>query len=448
MRHLPPSTKDGTTQPSARPGKHSRWLLLVALLLVSPSLRADLLQDVLALKSAWASHARVTHLAPRLVERNHNRRIPISASSLDASDEGCVTIAALSVVDSSFLLRFLPQAKSPPSAHDLTPHKSIAGAVQVTRCGANREAIARLAVEMRSPRAVVEFLVAQSATPLPSLRQILPHRDPGPVRERFDHDPMPRAPPLAERARRFVQRSQREGAYDVAASTLHSGYAGTGGSILRLHEGCHRLAILAPPTPLGAARGVDLDVDLVWPRTGTIAASDHGSSADATVQVCVGRPNVIALHYSGASPRSEITVLHARWSPPGGLPRHWSHELRALVSGALLRQGHRGPLGTPVHQAMGVGGQTALPIELVPGRCYVVTAVVFRGEPAGLLLNVDVGGRVHRNHGGPGGRSTALGVCSGPYDRALAKISARGGSLAWFAAVWDTGPGPLETEIP
>ncbi len=448
MRHLPPSTKDGPTQSSTRPGKHSCWLLLVAVLLASPPVRAGLTEDVATLESVWASQARVARLPPRLVERDRNRRIPLAASSLDARAGHCVTVAALSVVDSAFLLRFLPQAHTRLSARDLTPHKSVAGAAEVTRCGAEREALSRLAVEMRSPRAVVEFIVAQSARPLPSLRKALPHRDPGPARERYDQEPKPRAPPLHERAQRFARRCEREGAYDVNQSTIRSGYAGTGGTILRLDEGCHRVAVLAPPTPSGAARGVDIDLDLVWPRTGAIAASDHGSSADATVEVCVGRPDVIALHYSGASPRSEVTVLHARWSSPGGLPRHWSHDLRALVSHALLNHGHRGHLGTPVQQAMGVGGKTTLPVELVPGRCYLVTAAVFRGDPAGLLLSVDVGGRAHRNHGGTTGRSTALGMCSGPDDHALVEVSARGGSLAWFLAVWDTGPGPLDTGVP
>jgi hypothetical protein len=193
---------------------------------------------------------------------------------------------------------------------------------------------------------------------------------------------------------------------------------------------------------------VDLDIDLVWPRTGRVAASDHGSSADATADVCVGRRDVIALHYSGASPRSEVLVLHASWSPPGGLPQNWSHDLRALMSRALLHHGHRGHVGTPVHQAIGVGGDTMLPIELVPGRCYVVAAGVFRGEPASLLLSVDVDGRGQRNHGGFDGLSTALGMCSGAADRARVEVGAHGGSLAWFLAVWDTGPGPLDLGDP
>src|SRR5690606_6453289 len=127
----------------------------------------------------WAGSSKVTALKPRLLERGSIRRLFLSRRSTDPNSEGCTTVAVLGAPSTNFLLRFLPSAENHLVQRDW-PEPSIAGVARLTRCGARKSMFERLAVEMRSPRGVLEFLVAHSSEPAPSLLEALPHRNPGP----------------------------------------------------------------------------------------------------------------------------------------------------------------------------------------------------------------------------------------------------------------------------
>src|SRR5690606_11173810 len=141
--------------------------------------RADLQGDVERLKLAWAGSAKLEELKPVLMERGSMRRLFLPREATNPNSEDCTTIAVLGSPSTNFLLRFLRSEDDAMLGRDW-PEPSIAGATQLTRCGARKSMLGRIAVEMRSPRGVLEFIVAQSSEPAPSLLKALPHRDPGP----------------------------------------------------------------------------------------------------------------------------------------------------------------------------------------------------------------------------------------------------------------------------
>src|SRR6478735_11087252 len=138
--------------------------------------RADLGSDVRELTAARAPLSRVVRLKPRLLERGNRLPLSVPPELLSPKDSSCTTVTVLGVVDAHFVLRFAEADPGAPST--AFPEASAAGASEVTRCGAGKPLLAAAYVEMRSPRGVIETLVANSSAPLPPLTEVLPGRDP------------------------------------------------------------------------------------------------------------------------------------------------------------------------------------------------------------------------------------------------------------------------------
>ncbi|HLV21971.1 MAG TPA: hypothetical protein VKZ49_13850, partial [Polyangiaceae bacterium] len=152
-------------------------------LLAAPASAADLGADAARLASSWARLGRVDRLEPRLLERGEIRPLLLPPGLPKRVDEGtCTTLVVLGALSTNFVLRFLPAEGRSPLAQGDWPEVSVAGAAELTRCGSRRGSLKRVVVEMRSPRGVLEFLVVETrGKPEPTLRSVLPHRDPGPV---------------------------------------------------------------------------------------------------------------------------------------------------------------------------------------------------------------------------------------------------------------------------
>lgn len=422
-----------------RRGPAVRLVAALALVLLSSPARGDLNRDVGQLVSVWAPQSRVRRLPPRLYERGPLRPLLLPSSSLVSPPRGCTSVAVLGSVSTTFALQYLP-----PAARRQTrpvgeaPVGSVAGAAQVVRCGIERPALERLAVEMRSSRGVLEVVVAQSAVAMPSLRAALPHRDPGPNAVVLDPAPVPRLAPIGARTRALVQRTLRQGDDPVGQTVLRAGPAGAGVTVLRVSEGCHRFDMLSMLAASEVPRPIDLDLDVLHLPSGEVAARDHGNAADATVAFCVGRSAKFALRFTGVRPRSPVLMLHAVAPLPEGLPRYWGPSARAHAAEAIRRH-HRGSLGgSPVYQSFGVTGVTALPVELEPDACYVAAVGTVQGEPRGLSLSAEVGARTARNHGGQDGRGVSLAFCAESQQRALLTVEAQGNGVAWLLGLWQT----------
>jgi hypothetical protein len=56
-----------------------------------------------------------------------------------------------------------------------------------------------------------------------------------------------------------------------------------------------------------------------------------------------------------------------------------------------------------------------------------------------MALSAQLADEHARNHGGVGGRSTALAFCATNTDHGLLEVQAQGHSVAWLLGIWQTG---------
>jgi hypothetical protein len=395
---------------------------------------------------AWSLNARVTRLPPRLLERGDPHPVVLPLDSIDPRGGACVTVALLGATSTTFAVRFVPASGAGAEPEHDQDKQSIAGAIQLVRCGPQRASLSRLAVQMRSPRGIIEGVVAQSSVPAPPLALTLSHRDPGSARERQHFSARPREAPVADRLGPILRRLAREGAADIKQTSMLSGYAGAGGSILRLAEGCHQFHLVGEPTPQGAPRGVDIDLELLWMPSSEVAVSDHGNSSDASALLCVAETQTVALRFVGAAPRTPVVLIRARWALPGGLPSHWGPHARAQAAAALRRAHAPTLVEPPVQQWLGVTGVTTLPVELIPGACYVAAVATVTGRPRTLGLASEVGRHYGRSQAAPEDSASTLSFCAATSERGQLEVQALGPGVVWVAGIWQTGLVPVGEE--
>jgi hypothetical protein len=421
------------------------FALAIGMLLLSMtrSAGADLGDDVEKLAADFGRVAKLRRLPARLLEKGTVHPLLLDREETDPTSESCTSVAVLGAPSVNLLLRFLPGAGPQFWPDGESPEASSAGAVQLVRCGARKSMLQRLALEMRSPRGVVEIVVARAAQPLPPLYVSLPHRDPGPSAPPGASGPRPISAPLSDRADALGKRVRRQGAVDATTQIVAAARDGSGELDLRLGEGCYRMDLLGVPSPAGHPRGVDLDAELVFVPEGTLAARDRTDSADASLALCIGRPRVARLRFAGTIPGSPVVMLMARWELPKGLPAAWGPLARARIAESVRRHHHRDLPGTPIYASLGVTGVTILPVELEPGACYLAALAAIRGEPAGIALAAEVGRRRSEDNPGPGANGTSIAFCAGAEERGRLEVEARGAGLSWLLAVWQTGRLPI-----
>lgn len=428
----------------SRKGRRTRLVTaatLLASLACAPDALGDLEGDARRLRGVWEKQGQVTQLRPDLLERGGVRPITLPASLL-APSAGCTSVAVLGTPSTNFLLR-LPSLPSAEDAVSLMPESSVAGAAQVTRCGPAKLTLAGLAVEMRSPRGVLEIVVVASPRPAPLLHRVLPERDPGPLAPFVSSGPPPSSAPLAARARRIEERARREHARELTRTSLQSDAAGSGETLLRLGPGCHRLDVLGVPAPPRSLRPVDIDAELSAVDRSAEPVSDMTENADASLLSCVGDPVPMRLRFAGSLPGTPVALLHARWDLPESVPIAWGPIARARMTAALGVQHGRTLRSAPVYTSLGVAGVTALPFQVDPGSCYIVAVAALRGTSMGLGVTASFANEYAQNHGGSGGSGTQVAFCAAVDEPALLEVEARGVGLVWLLAAWQTGKIPI-----
>lgn len=411
----------------------------LALGLIAASARADLQDDIQRLAAAWAKSSTVERFAPHVERRGTLHLLFLPRKLTDPATPDCVTIAVLSAIRTSFIVRFLPRANAPVrSFFDERPVASVAGAATLTRCGKHKAALARLAVDLRSPRVVVEVLAARGPSTLEPLESVLPYRDPGPS-EYFTAGGVPPVPaPLSQRVRFIKREAKRQGATRIEERTLHADASGSGQVSLVLRSGCHRIVLLDSAPPPSARGGADVDLELVLASSGRVVASDQSDSADASARVCFGERSTFKLEFVGAWPRRPLVLLHASQSLPPALPQAWPAGARAGVAWALWRRHIQSLPRSPVYQSLGVGGDTLLPVALEPDGCYLLSAAAMRSAGARLSVTVDAGARRFAAQSGLDRSAVALAFCANGAGRALIDLQAQGAGALWLLAIWQT----------
>jgi hypothetical protein len=319
------------------------------------------------------------------------------------------------------------------------PEGSLAGAIEITRCGAKKLSLVNVLVEMRSPLGVIEMLAVSAPKPPPALTTILPHRDPGPMAPPGGSGPRPTVAPLALRVQAVEQRAARSSALELKNEELTASGIGTGIELVPLAAGCHQFELLAGERRESDRRSVDLDLEISTADGTRILATDKSESNDARALVCVGEPVPVAMRFAGAPPGARVTLLRARWDLAPGLPERWPPEARAAMSAVLREQGVGLAGARLVDEALGVQGPTAMPVEVEPGACYLAVVVAVRGTPQTLTLAARTRGRESQSRAPLDAPGTALSFCAGPTSRALIEVESRGLSLVWMSALWRTG---------
>jgi len=290
-------------------------------------------------------------------------------------------------------------------------------------------------VEMRSPRGVVEFLVGSTPGRLPSLRQELPHRDPGPAWPEGEAGPGPAPPPLKARANEWEAQAKRDGAVEAWNRLLRADATARVTVEVVLEEGCHRLSGLALQ-PQGTAPTLDIDLVLYREAPRAVLREDQSENSDATISLCVAAQSPLMLDILGIPPGDPVVLLHARFPLPDGLPHRWGAAARERLAEAMWEQHFVGVQGDPVYESLGVTGMTTLPFEVEPNTCYVASAGVLRGLVKGFQLRVITPGRQANANASNERASAALAFCAGDERVVQMQVEAFGASLAWLAAAW------------
>jgi hypothetical protein len=417
-------------------------VLAGAISLVAGRAGADLDPDADELAKKWSgSGQQTTRLPPMFLEQGRPRAVRLPAAALDPKSPDCTTVAFLSGRSTDFVVRVDPLQSPKHHAMGGRFERSIVGAVWLSECGAAREALARLAIELRIARSTVEIVVAVGPKPAPTVAEALPERDSGPVAS--PADPGPRSPlePMATRAQRAEQRARNLAAQAIRFQTLTAENDGTGRESISLDEGCHRLELFSD---LLAKHPIDLDAEVRDSTTERLLARDRSDAPDVRVDLCVGATTAADLVFAGAPGAVHVTLMDALFPLPRGAPTMWGARARAGVAAALFRRKLPGIEGEPVEQRLGVSGVTSIPISIEPGGCYLSTVAAMRGEPRAITLSAKVDTRITYDATGGLSEGAAVAFCSNGTDKAYFDIEVRGSAVAWVLDVWHMGSRPFD----
>lgn len=448
-------------------------LALLAALFSGGEARADLIDDAERVVKIWsAKGARVTRLSPVFVEHGRLRPIsleawvkgrtsahagagPKTSLSADAS-AGCLAVAVIGPRTAEFgvdtdetgtgasaLARLLEKkeptpGRGPSGARDEEDRrtKSAGGALTISRCGAARVELRTLVIELQSLRAALEVVVAESREGLGDVREVLPERSFGPMAPRGDPGRPLEPGALTERLARADRRARLDGAESVVRTGMKASILGTGELSLRLAEGCHRLELLAEVPQVLPRRATDVDAEARESETGRPLARDRADSADARLEFCLGEATTVDVQFLGAAGPVMVMASDARWPVPGLVPSHWGPRARGGLAMALRRRGAPSPREQAIFETLGVQGETSVPLEVEPGRCYLAAVSVIRGDMRGLRLSADMGGRMLRDEAMDRGDGAAVAFCSEAERSAFMRVEARGNSPWWVLVVW------------
>jgi hypothetical protein len=292
-----------------------------------------------------------------------------------------------------------------------------------------------VAVELRSPRALVHTLVAATEEAPRALSLTLPEREAGASAPAGDPGPAPAREPLDERLRRFEESSRNAGASSVEVSLL----ASPGSVRLALVPGCHRLLASgndgAPPFLLLLSQN---DVD----KPERIVPAETG---DVTHELCIVRPQrlLIALETGDADAERKLAVAH--FPLPSGLPARFGPDVAERLLEALGGSAAPRKLGPLVSASLGAQGRTPLPRAVLPQTCYLAAVIPVHGTLQALSLGARAGAfnaEATSSDARPGPR---LGFCTGKSGQVELDVEGRGLGLAWLFTLFQMAPArPVE----
>ncbi|HET9960250.1 MAG TPA: hypothetical protein VFQ61_37425 [Polyangiaceae bacterium] len=433
--------------------------VLFGLLFAQPA-SADLNADAELLAARGRAPNHVFRLPPRLGERSSPLVIFLPEAVFSGLPSSCVSVAVLGPMTAHFTLRAVGATSMPelPDLPDRGVVSSLAGLAELVYCGARKTKLAALVVELRSPRAVLETIVVESATPVPPATDSLPHRDPGPL------EPAPllnttALAPIAQRLGTREQRAAREGLRWEAPHKLTRLGAFGGSYAERVEPGCHEFDFLLdlPAHPVGSTEGRSTSEALARGESSQLSVEPELSPGQAIYErqrgegalshfgFCAGEAGRATFNVSFAPRQAEVWVTHAR----SELPAHLPDQLGAVGTAAwaaLLRR-HATRVGSdPIDVAMGVSGPTAMPAQIEPGACYVAGLVRLAGNAQTLAIAAQVGRAWTRNRSRDE-LGALIAFCAGEQRSMRVETDARGGGVVWMYSLWQTSRRPLGSSL-
>lgn len=413
-----------------------RLLVTAALLAFAPWARADLASDAERVASSWAPSGSATRLAPVFLEYGRLKAIALPPSAYDAASPSCASVALLTERSTDFVARVDPIDMPKHRSSAPRAERSTSGLVEISRCGKEKAALARLSVELRVARGAMEIIVAEGARRAAPVTQILEERASGPLARLTDAGPKPSLEPLETRLARAEGRARREGAASIRTMPTSPGIDGRGVENLHAEAGCHTIELFAEAHN---ASSLDLDAEVRDLGTERILARDAGDSPDARLDFCVGARSSLQVSYRGA-PGAERILLSSAASPiPTGIPEAFGPRARAGMAAALRRRRVPSTGASPPSSFLGVTGPTKIPVELEPGACYLAAVTASRGEMRFLTLSAEVDGKTSFDSNVGLFDGTAVSFCAERGPHALLEVDARGRAVAWVLSVWKTG---------
>ncbi len=428
----------------------------LGLLALTTPARADLTDDAARLAASWAARgAVVERLDSVFLERGRARVFDLDRPGKQAPVEGsgCVTVAVLAVRTTELFAdegdagagRKLPDPATPPllpPPHRLDEDRrtrSAGGAAVISRCGASSFELKRITVEVTSPRAAVEILVARSPAPLGEVREALPERAAGLLAPRGDPGGPLEPGPIEGRIARADRNARSEGASRVVKTVTRASPAGLGRVQLKLGEGCHRLDVMAEVPSVVPRRATDLDAEAHVLENGRLLARDRADVPDARLDFCLGEQTMIEVSFAGASGPAPVTVSDALWTTPSTVPVRWGPRARAGLAGALIKRRAPAPVEDALFESVGVQGVTQVPIPVEPGRCYLAAVALIRGDARAIRMTATLGARTPHDEALERPEGAAIAFCAGTERSAMIDVDVRGNAPWWVLSVWSMG---------
>ena len=431
-------------------------LPVLGLLTLTPPARADLADDAARLAASWTARgAVVDRLEPVFLERGRARVINLDRPGKQAPAEGsgCITVAVVAVrttelfvdegdagagrkVPDPGVLPLLPSPRRPEEDHRT---RSAGGAAVISRCGANWLELKRITVEVTSPRAAVEILVARSAASLGEIREALPERAAGLLAARGDPGGPIEPGPIEGRVARAERRARAEGASRVVKTVTRAASSGVGRIQLKLGEGCHRLDVMAEVPSVVPRRATDLDAEAHAQDGARLLARDRADVPDARLDFCLGEQTVVDVSFAGASGAAPVTVSDALWTTPSTVPVRFGPRARAGFAGALIKRHAPAPVEDALFESIGVQGVTQVPVPVEPGRCYLAAVALVRGDARSIRMAATLGFRTPHDEALERPEGAAIAFCAGTERSAVIDVDVRGNAPWWALSVWAMG---------
>jgi hypothetical protein len=385
----------------------------------------------------------VTPLPSRFLFDDETVLVPVTS---EESSTGCTHVAIIGARGISFRAR-LSDASADPLAPEVGGRAtSLAGVVELRRCGAARP-IRHVIVTSDAGRGALEIIVAHAPSALPALSTVIPERTGGPLPPVPEAGALPVLPPPEKRAELAEGRAKREGAHIEARTALRANDEGGGEAELALSPGCHRVELFARDPRAdrpGRRFRLDVDAELRDPTSERVLARDRTEAPDARLEACVGRTTKVNVVFAGAPPNGDLTSTLASWPLPDRLPAMWGAVARSKMARVMFSRHVAMPAEDPIFLGQGSSGTTPFPIPVETGGCYLAVVALTHGHARSFQIRTVVGARESTDERGAAEESALSAFCVNAHETAHVDVYARGTGVGWGLAVFRVKSGVWE----